>query len=794
MILASVLVLSLSTLGFELLLTRYFSLAHGNHLSFLVIGIAMLGYAAGGTFASLAGEGWTQAARRRQWLFPGLCLLCSFTTVASFILVKLMPLDYLRLPVDGLHALSILASGLLLSLPFLVAGLASCTAYAMQPGRSAVLACAGMLGSGAGALLPLVALPLLGEGGSIAASAVVPLVVVLFWPRVRLPLRGVAAALAGGIAVLVIAKGGAVLDVQPSPYKSLPQIMAAPGSRITSRSTDLLGRVQTVEAPSLRFAPGLSLSFLGTLPAQRAIMIDGDAQTVVYDLAAAPDAAAFARASHMFSAYVLAGGVARCLLVVRDGGLAVACAAAAGARQITALVENPAAAALVRAGYALPGFTVEATGPRPFLARDQGDWDLVAIESWGPSVPGLASLSADATLTVDAFRACWSRLAPGGVISVSRRLVLPPSDSVRIFAAALEALRKEGVGEPQDHLAVIRSWDTCSILVSRPAIAGSALARLEAFAARLGFDLDYFPGITPDKVDRFNRYGRPFFADAYRDAATDPSFVRQDALDVAPQGDGRPYPSRFLRWSRIGEFYRLTGERAYLLFLSGELIAAAGLLQSAAACLLLLIPPLAVARRRSRGPVPGRSLAVFAGIGVGFMFTEMSLLDSIAILLPGPSATLAVVLIGLLSSSAVGGLLSSRLGSRSLRVVLAAAAGLLAVLMIALPWIVHGLLGLTLPARVALALVVIAIPGVLLGMPFPAAMRGLGGTSPLRASAWALNGCASVLAASGSALVAMSAGWKALGLLAAAAYAAAALALPPARFGHGQPDSSMPGA
>jgi hypothetical protein len=783
MTLAAVLALSLSTLGYELLLTRYFSLAHGNHLSFLVIGIAMLGFAAGGTFASLAGDRWVSAARRKRELFPGLCLLCSLTTAGSFLLLKCIPLDYLRFPVDGLQPLYLLASCILLSLPFFAAGLALCTAYAMDPARSAAISCAGMLGSGAGALVPLIALPVLGEGGSIAAAAMAPLLVVLFWPGVGVRSRLAGAALAAGLAALMLVKAGAALAVEPSPYKSLPQIVAAPGTRLTSRSTGLLGRVEVVEGPSLRFAPGLSLGFAGSLPPQRAVVVDGDEQTIVYDLEGTPDGAGFARSSHLFAPYVLAGEVASCLVVERGGGLGLACAAASGARLTTVLVENPEVARILRESYRVPGLSVEATGPRSFLARGGARWDVIAVESWGPSVPGMASLSVDATLTVDALRAYWRRLGDSGVLSISRRLVLPPSDSVRIFATALEALRSEGIGDRQNHLAVIRNWDTCTILVSRLPVAGPGLARLEAFAARLGFDLDYFPGITPDKIDRFNRYGRPFFADAYRDLVGDPSFIRRYPLDVAPQGDDRPFPSRFLRWSRIGDFYRVTGERVYLLFLSGELIAAAALAEGAAVCLLLLLLPLAAGARRSRPRSlgAGRPLAVFAAIGLGFMFCEMCLIDSLALLFPGASVTLAVVLFGLLASSAAGGLLSARLSGRGLRGVLAVAALLLAALALSLPLIVHALLPLGLALRVAGALVVTGIPGVLLGIPFPAAMRGLGGTGPRRAYAWAVNGSASVLASTGSALVAMSAGWMTLGLLAAASYAAAAILLPSAR-------------
>ena len=49
----SVFSVSLSTLAFEVLLTRVFSIAQWNHLSFMVISIALLGFGASGTFLSI---------------------------------------------------------------------------------------------------------------------------------------------------------------------------------------------------------------------------------------------------------------------------------------------------------------------------------------------------------------------------------------------------------------------------------------------------------------------------------------------------------------------------------------------------------------------------------------------------------------------------------------------------------------------------------------------------------------------------------------------------------------------
>ena len=85
------------------------------------------------------------------------------------------------------------------------------------------------------------------------------------------------------------------------------------------------------------------------------------------------------------------------------------------------------------------------------------------------------------------------------------------------------------------------------------------------------------------------------------------------------------------------------------------------------------------------------------------------------------------------------------------------------------------LLGWPLGARMAVALVVM-LPLAAMGMPFPLGLRHLGLThAELLPWAWAINGCASVVATSLATLVALGTGLVAVLVAAAASYAAAAL-------------------
>lgn len=772
--------LSLSSLAYELLITRFFSIAHWNHLSFLAVGVAMFGYAAGGALYFVLGD--RHISARTSDPRPLLEILLgagALTTIGSFLIVKTLPLDYLRFPLDPWQPVYLLLACVVVSLPFLVSGFASCAGFAALPHRSGAISCAAFLGGAAGALAPALLLPLLAEGPSVVAVAAIPLVAVIAFGPGRPPRL---AALLGVCAVVALAwSNPGFLDVEPCSYKALPLLLQAPGTRVSSRQSSLLGRLEEVRGPTIRFAPGLSLSFTGSLPAQTALIVDGDSLNVLYDLHA-PGALDFATRTLSFAVHETARRVEEhdtCLVLQVDGGLGVACAMAAGYERVVVVNGDPRISARMQDWYRFAAVSAIAENLRTYLAATKENFSTIVIEDWGPSIPGMASLSEDALLTTDAIRACWNRLAEGGALSISRRLVLPPSDSVRLFAAAVAALRSAGCGDAALHVAVIRSWDSTSIILFRDPLVGQSLERLIAFTRSRGFDIDYSPGSNPAEANRFNRYERPIFADAYRSTLQDPRSVRGLDLDVSPQGDDRPFPSHFVKWTRIRDFYGSTGQRIYTLLLTGEVVAGAAFLESIllAAALLLATFLLAGRARPGEGPRVQGLFFVVAASGLGFMGTEMFVIDALAPLFSSPTVALSIALGALLSFSSLGGLASERLAQRLLAPALALGAAALILLYLLSPRIVERSLPLGFAGRFASVLGMTAIPGFLIGIPFAGAVRLLAASARERALSWAINGCASVAVSFASALLAPAAGIRSLLILAAWAYALAALAL-----------------
>jgi hypothetical protein len=107
----------------------------------------------------------------------------------------------------------------------------------------------------------------------------------------------------------------------------------------------------------------------------------------------------------------------------------------------------------------------------------------------------------------------------------------------------------------------------------------------------------------------------------------------------------------------------------------------------------------------------------------------------------------------------------------------AVVAALLTLLFLALPLLVPLLLPLPGGARTLASVLLIAIPGFAMGVPFPLGLRLLAsGESANVPWVWGINGATSVVGASIAPIIAVECGLSAVLVVAAGAYAAVALA------------------
>lgn len=163
------------------------------------------------------------------------------------------------------------------------------------------------------------------------------------------------------------------------------------------------------------------------------------------------------------------------------------------------------------------------------------------------------------------------------------------------------------------------------------------------------------------------------------------------------------------------------------------------------------------------------------------MFVEISLMQKFILFLGHPMYSISVVLTTLLIFSGIGSFTSAKLGGkieRTAAIAIAAIAAMTAFYLTALPGIFSAALGLPLPGRVALSVLLLAPTSFAMGMPFPAGIRKIGALRP-EFVPWAcgVNGGMSVLSSIVAVIIAMVVGFKGVMCASAAIYLLAAVSI-----------------
>ena len=796
----------------ESTLTRLLAVAQYYHFAFLVVSLALLGFGASGSILTLmprllvsnpdAGD----EAIDRLLAYSGVGFAVS--VILAYGVVNLLPFDSYSIAWDRKQVFLFILYYLSLAIPFVCAGLGIGGALAVQRGRSHLVYAANLLGSGVGVILAPMALWLAGVPGAVLLSIVVGLLGTLSskfkWGKAgRTSLLIGLIAATGGIAVLSVANlsGHAALGMAISPYKGLAYARQYPGAIRLYGRWNAISRLDVMARAGTRQLPGLSYTYPGIPPEQYGLSVDADSLQAISlvspeDFTAGkflPEALAF-----------ILRPAARTLVLEPGSGLGVLQALAGGGQEVIAVNSNPLIPEVI--SRTAPGFdiyhyaqvrnTVEAT--RAFLERDTGLYHVIFLpltDAYRPVTSGAYSLSESYTLTVEGFAAMLTRLAPDGLLVTSRWLQTPPSEEVRLIATLVEALEARNVLHPQEALVAYRGLQMITALVKPDGWSTTELTAIRKFLEDRRYDLVWAPEVDMGETNRYNRLPDSVYYQAINDlfsAKNREEFYASFPYRISPPRDDRPFFFHFFTLKQTPELLAALGHTWQPFGGSGYFVLFALLILVTIFSGVLILVPLLIRRcsraansvnlfhhqptiRKKQGL---RVLAYFSCLGLAFLFVEIPLIQRFILILGHPTYAFTVVVLALLSFSGLGSLLV-----RAAWLPRRAALILLVVLALLTPWAVmnlsDALLGWEIPWRALAAVIGLAPLAILMGLPFPLGLTWLEGDAPdLVAWAWAVNGCASVIASVLAAILALSYGFTLVLLLGAIAYSLAVLVLP----------------
>jgi hypothetical protein len=786
--------LSMATLVLELALTRVLSVANWYHFGFLVISTALLGFGASGVTLSL----WTEL-RMEMPLDRALALislLFGLVSLGSFSLMQRIPFDPFRLLLDRRQFAYTTLYYVVLSAPFFCSGLAISLLLSRGGREVNRLYAADLLGAGLGCAAVCVTMPVFGGSGSVVLAGMFGAVAALAFNSFRLSKLTAfsAAAVFGMLALAFVAEQ--LLPITVIPQKSHP-LKPETGSPIYTQWNSF-SKIDVYDLPADpekgRPDPGF-----------RSIIIDGGAAGTGMGNLSGGVRNFLARAPEYQPAGLAYIGKQhpKVLIIGSGAGREVLEALYYGAQSTTAVEINPVITGIVTNKmrdhwgelFEQPGVQLVTEDGRTFIRQSKEKYDaIISVHtlSFAALSSGALGLSETYVLTREAFEDYWNHLTPTGTLLVTR----PFSQIPKLFATTREMFDRLGLGSPAGHLIAFK--DVTAPFRHTGALTGiilqkSPLARsqVDLMAQRLGIDLKkHWGDVTgPPEI-----YYSPFqvprneYENLLADLAKSPDLQRVYASNrdmLRPATDDKPFFNQSRRWSslRRSDFRVLSaGPRGEQETPVTEVTLAMLLIQAVTvAGIMILLPLVRFSRQALRASGCWAFLTYFAGLGFGFILIEIVVLQRLSLFLGQPIYTFSVVLASLLVFTGAGSLLADRIQNVSRKALswsLLSVIGAIFLSLLLMPLIVSSTLGLALPWRVGLSVMLVAPLGIVLGVPFSTGLRLVAEHAPpLLPWSWAVNGFFTVIGSVGAMILSMAFGFSAVLIIAAACYTAALIAI-----------------
>ena len=728
----AIFLLSLMSLVFEFAQTRLFSATLDYHLTFLVLSGALLGVGAGAAMSARFDSG----ARRPS--STQLAVAAAATTLLSLLVeTHVDPL------VVGMLA-AVVAGYVTGVLPLLFASWVIVRALRDTPGRSGSLYAADLAGAATGSALGYLTIGLLGDQGLYGVGIAGALVAggILTRGRGR---RVLAAALAVAVVAVLSTAGDLIAPPQPGPLKALEV-----GRERQVARWDPLARID-VSGPANggdanQYAFLVDSSYAGPRPNALAMQLDMGALTPIVE-DGVHNATVF-DASILAAPYELHPKTV--LIVGPGGGIDLLVGLRRGATSVSAVEVNRTEVALMRGMYAGysggvyldPRVHIYEDEARSFIRRSTDRYDLIPItvvDSFAALSAGAYALTENYLYTTEAMQDFLGHLTPDGALAVSRWYRDPPLEMQRLLSVARTALSQRGVTDPAHAIAVLR-YGNFGLAIIRPrGFQADEMARLRAFAA------DHHFVVALDAMAPSGELATTSTLSATTDDR--PFFFDNAPLSSVLGGAPLPY-----------------GYAVLLVTLIVSLALAIG---------LVLAPTWPAARRASGRAVPPGTVVALA-IGLGFLATEVVVLQRLTLYLGQPSLALSIGVAALLLGAASGSAIS-RVVPGGIRTSALVSAIVLAVVLGALALVGEATLAAPLLVRIAIASVAALLVGLPLGTVFPRLVQRVGRIDAALVSwVWAANGTASVIAAVLATALALTVGFTGVAVAACLCYVVAA--------------------
>lgn len=703
-----------------MILTRMFSISTGNHFAFLVISVALLGYGASGTFL---------------WLFPKpdgknikdflseISLVMAISVTAVHILINRIPFDPAIMSRDTRQIYYLTGSLILVSSVFFLSGLIIASAFShltLDPGK---IYFADMAGAGGGCLLPLLLLTLLRPEKIVLIYSLTALFAsIIFAGRIGKRHVAVFAPL-----LIIFVLNPAFMNIRISPYREMMTALRYEDAKTTYTAYNSHSRIDVIESPAIRFAPGLSIKYKDQLPDQKGITIDGgNLSALIF-----PDPVKLDFVNYLPSSlvYFLNKGIENVLIMEPGGGLDILTGLLKGAKSVDALYENSLLSRYV-SGFYRRNTVIDFDGVnflpgrgRDFLNDVTDRYDLVILPVTNPlgASSGFSS-GEDYFFTKEAFEKYYLTLKKDGYLCYTGYLNAVHTVEARVFNTFLNtAMAFEGT---HPNLIAIRSMNTMTIILKKGKYTEGEILALKEFTKERNFDICFYPKMKAEEANIYNKYPRPIYYDIFNQLTENTEeFIREYMFDISVVTDDSPFFNNYFPVKKLSSILKDKKVRLTMLLEGGYMTPLIAVVCLFLSFFMILFPVIIKKKTKQK---PGFELLFFILIGLGYMAAEIVFVHKFMVLFGNPVYSVSIVLLFMLISSGAGSMYSSE-RIKNDRIGLFAAlfcAGAILLLYSRInPFIIGQIQRYPLFIRTLLAGLYISPLGFIMGIPFPTGIR-----------------------------------------------------------------------
>jgi hypothetical protein len=755
---------ALSTLLFEILLTRIFSVTMGYHYAFLSVSIAMFGFTVGGITVYLKPDYFKYSfIYKRLALFS---FLYSLSVIISFLLHVYIPF----IPGFSVYGIIIIIfTCIIISIPFIFSGIVISLILTKFPEKVNRLYAVDLIGAALGCILIILFVQISGGPTTVFIVALLASISVLFFSGENGIKR---THLFYTIALFLFVIIHSFIYNAGNPLIRLQWIRGAYEEKPQYEKWNSFSRVNIsgdTNTPVVPFGWGLSNTYDRNKKVKE-LMLNVDANSTTVLTGFDGDLSKLEHLKYDISNLCQQLRTNSDVLVIGSGG---------GRDILTSLLFRQKSVL----GIEMNGEMIDAmngkfgnfTGhldkypnvnflhdeARSYIQRSNDKYDIIqvsVVDNWAATSSGAFVLTESSIYTLEAWKLFIQRLKPGGLLTVTRFWMKNSAEIYRIASIFSSALLENGIAEPRNHILIIRSKPNdknredyfngvANVIASNQPFSVTDLQKVDNLCRNLQFDVFLSPDICIDST----------FANITKGEQSK-EFIKNFPVNITPPTDDKPYFFHLLKFTDLPDksFWKEwdLAFNAKALLILWSLIGVMIVLT-----LTCIVVPLKFSSFKVSLKDNINLFFYFGAIGFGFMLIEISQIQRLGVFLGHPTYSLSVSLFTILLSTGTGSFFSSKFKDKKLKSSFLYILISLFVLGLITPAVSSLFRETTTLIRIIVSVSLLFPLGFFLGFAFPFGMKMASVRSErITPWLWGINGVTSVFASVLAIVISMSFG------------------------------------